>query len=322
MAIRTMAFLAITSCLSFQAMAQTTLYWTGTRNNDMWSTSPGHKNWSLNDPFAGPAQPFATGDNVVFSQSAITAMEGFATINGPFTAGSVQITNDSGLFTFAGTALTASSFSVNGGGNINITNTSTNVTGSFDVSNGSEATLTGTLSAGSISATGSFTQGAGATQGNTDGSGTIILGADSRIADATPITLGGGTLRTNGFDEGTSTTAGLGALTLTANSILDFSSTGGLLHFSGFIPGTSTLQIWNWDSSDQLYFSPQLDEAQLAQIVFYSDNGLSLLGNAGIGSSGIVPVPEPGTIFGAIALVGLVSWRERRRIGAVLQSLR
>lgn len=59
----------------------------------------------------------------------------------------------------------------------------------------------------------------------------------------------------------------------------------------------------------------------LAQINFYSGgNGSVLVGNGSEISFGtpansfeVVPVPEPGTIFGGLALLGLVGWRERRR---------
>ena len=60
----------------------------------------------------------------------------------------------------------------------------------------------------------------------------------------------------------------------------------------------------------------------LGSISFYNDAG-GLIGTGkevsfgnGTYSFEVVPVPEPTTIFGALALVGLVGYRERRRLKA------
>ena len=58
--------------------------------------------------------------------------------------------------------------------------------------------------------------------------------------------------------------------------------------------------------------------------IFFSDAGSTALGSqAGQisfgGNQELVPVPEPTTIFGALALLGLVGYRERRRLGALLR---
>src|SRR5207237_378854 len=138
---------------------------------------------------------------------------------------------------------------------------------------------------------------------------------------APTMSLGGGTFDTGG------TSQTLGALTMTASSIIDLASGASILAFANTSASswTGSLSIYNWSGTpftgggtDQLYFgntSSGLTGAQLNQISFYSDAGNSLFGGgAAILSSGeVVPIPEPSTWLAAALAVGVIGHSQRRR---------
>jgi fibronectin-binding autotransporter adhesin len=169
--------------------------------------------------------------------------------------------------------------------------------------------------------------------------GTLLLsGASERVNDAANVTLGsGGRL---GFAPGqNSLTETLGSLVLAADSTLDFGTgNGNSFIFNGLTLGGFTLSIYNWSGTpyaigqnddgsdltqDRLRFASALGlgDPDLASINFYSGAGTGFLGSGAeiaFNSPGIeiVPVPEPSStaLLGALALVGLIGWRERRRL--------
>ncbi len=159
--------------------------------------------------------------------------------------------------------------------------------------------------------------------------GTLLLGDSERLNDNAVLTLSGGTLNLAGRSET------LGALTLSASSIIDFDSvtlTGGtdsVLLFStapNWTAGT-TLSLLNVGAKgvDRILFGSSLTQAQLDQISF---NGLgtgqsqvSFNGGTYYELRGVPPVPEPSTIATGAALLALLGWRERRRLKATLGSL-
>jgi hypothetical protein len=182
--------------------------------------------------------------------------------------------------------------------------------------------------------------------------GTLLLAqsgataSTDRINDNATVGLSGGTFDTGGLNEGpmdgaTGSSAAMGQLTLSVNSTIDF-STGSTSHGSNLLFASlnstigNTISIEDWTgtvgtdngsaSNDRILFitDPGLTDAQLASSQFYNDSG-SLVGSGGTeinfnGYTEIVAlsaVPEPTTIFGALALLGLVGFRERRR-GATL----
>ena len=165
-------------------------------------------------------------------------------------------------------------------------------------------------------------------------SGTLLLGAGEQIADTTNLTLNGGTFSMAGLTGATET---LGALTLSANSTIDFGSgNSDTLRFSSLNLAGFSLSIKGWTGSyysasettdhgpstqDRLLFSSDAATGNsLGAISFYSDAG-NLIGTAkevSYGSGGaysfeVVPVPEPATWMAGAALLGLVGYRERRR---------
>lgn len=165
-------------------------------------------------------------------------------------------------------------------------------------------------------------------------SGTLLMSANNQVNLATtpPITLAGGKIDAGGFSQGNSSTQiGLGAVSLTSNSIIDLTATS-LLHFANSSANTwtGTVSIYNWsgtpllgNGTEEILFGTNalsLTVAQLGQINFYSDSGSTFLGNAifapdldGEIIPFMTPVPEPSTWAAAALALGAVLWTTRRR---------
>ena len=147
--------------------------------------------------------------------------------------------------------------------------------------------------------------------GLTVAGGTVTLAGSGgdQIYNAAPVTLAGGTFNTAGLSEGSvsggAPVQGVGALTLTATSVLDLGTGASVIAFanssaSAWASG-ATLSVWNWSGQesgggvDAVFFGAGgsgSTSAQLGQIAFYSDSGTTFLGSAVILSNGeIVPVP-------------------------------
>lgn len=275
----------VLSVCTVQAAPANNLIWNGTGTNNTWVTGGSATPW-LNGT---TPDKFQNGDNVTFQFK--DNLNTSITVSGTLTPGTVTIT---------------SSYSFTGG--------TINASGAVNISGGT-TTLNSTLSSSSTTGI------------QVNNGGTLLLGASNLIGTSTAqtnITLSGGTFKTGGFSEGNASTAGLGTLTLTETSILDFSSTTESLHFTSLssFPSNTSLKIYNWDGTNQLFFdnASTLTSTQLSQIIFYSDAGNTQIGTAGGGLGGsMTPVPEPSTIIAGIGLVGFLGWRERRRIGALLK---
>jgi autotransporter-associated beta strand protein len=177
--------------------------------------------------------------------------------------------------------------------------------------------------------------------------GTLLLGASNQIGASANVTVGsGGFFKTGGFSEGTAAagqSAQAGMLSLNAGSTVDFAAgaNGSSLLFSDFnyTPG-SAVNIRGWSgaanlddgtaNNDRLLFlnDPGLSDAQLGAIQFFDDSQSPLgSGARQISFNGytelvpLVVIPEPTTIFGALALVGVAGIRERRRFRTALSQL-
>jgi MYXO-CTERM domain-containing protein len=191
----------------------------------------------------------------------------------------------------------------------NLADTISRLSGAGTVDFGSAGTGQLRLDSGTSTFAGSFV-----------GSGELIIGAGATLtlgANFTntnlKITLDGGTLNLAGY----SLTAG--ALSITGNSTVDFSSGGGsvlAVDSLGFASGSLQLSAQNWaDASD--YFFSQTGYAQgsapLNQVEFQGWSTADTKWQAY--DSQITPVPEPAT-YGAWLLAGLGAvglWRRHRR---------
>ena len=155
--------------------------------------------------------------------------------------------------------------------------------------------------------------------------GNLTLGASNQINDAAPVTLGGGTLSTGGFSEGTASSAGAGALNLTAaGSTIDFGTGAtGTLAFAIFNPGGNSLTIDNWTgtpgaigdaTTDQLLFATD-PTPNLSSFNFtgYQSGGLAFLLSSGFYevTPDFSPVPEmnPAVASAFCALFGVLIHR-------------
>jgi hypothetical protein len=159
----------------------------------------------------------------------------------------------------------------------------------------------------------------GATNNRINDNAELILNAHGVVTVA---------LQTNGLSEHglTNNTAGIGAVTLQSNSIIDLGTGASVIAFasSSAKTWTGTLSIYNWSGTtltghgtDQVYFGNNvtgLTPLQLSQINFYSDAGVTFIGTGSwsLGLDGevvptLVPIPEPGTWIGAALALAFVT---------------
>ena len=287
----------------------------------------------------------SVGGNPTISGSNALTLNGTLTNSGnsrTLTVNNSALTTIGGSVYLSESAGTGRTLTINGSGNTTISGAISNFNGS-GTAGGLTYAGTGTLS---LSGTGTYTGAtlvsngtltAGATDAlkTTSGitvntGGTLLLsGLDNRIGDAVPLTLGGGTFHTGGLSET------LGTLTLSANSIIDFGNGTSTLTFadsSGATwAGSFRLSIYNWGGNtltgggtDQLRFlSNGLSSTQLARIDFYSGSTAetklsitpSFFANGFVGGAGeVTPVPEPSSVATVMGLLGLIGWRERRKM--------
>jgi len=161
--------------------------------------------------------------------------------------------------------------------------------------------------------------------------GTLLFSASDAINHSATVTMAAGsTISMGSLSNATQT---MGALTLnsTGTSVIDFGSGNtNTLDFASLTNAsaltTGVLNIYDYTGSDNLLFgtNPSLNSTELGDIVFYSGGaGSTEIGTAAeiafssspfAGSTGIVPVPEPSTIFWPVCLLGFLGWGNRRRI--------
>jgi len=245
-------------------------------------------------------------------------------------SGTINITN-AGTITGSGFNLTltgsgdGSISSIIGTGSGTLTKSGS---GTWTLSGANTFTGSTTINGGSLILAASGSGALGSTSSITINSGgTLLLGASNQINNSAPMTLAGGTFAKGNFSEGSTSTAGVGALTLTATgSHLDFGTgTVGTLTFASFSPGTNILIIDNWTGTANTIGSASTD-----RLVFNSDQSSNLSDfwftgyapgasefSLGGGYYEIAPtvVPEPSTCAGAALALGIIAFHCRRRKG-------
>jgi fibronectin-binding autotransporter adhesin len=201
---------------------------------------------------------------------------------------------------------------------------------------GSTAVNAGTLTASAVAAGQAL---GGTSSVSVNGAGSMLsLGASDEINNNAPFTLNSGTLNTAGFSEGSfdgfgAGVAGVGALTLAADSTIDLDGGSSVLAFADSSGATwtgTTLNIYNWSGTpdvgggaDRVFFGSDangLDAGKVATLKFYSDAGVTLIGDAAptiLSTGEVVPtfaeVPEPtGIAVVAIGAIGTLARRRRR----------
>ncbi len=146
--------------------------------------------------------------------------------------------------------------------------------------------------------------------------GSILLGANNVLPDTAALSLSTGTkLSTGGYSDTT------GALAVNGAAIIDLGTGNSVLTFNSISAWADMLSVWNYTGApwtaggtDQLRFNNPVN-INLANVTFYSDNGVTPIGTGGGGLIGneLVPVPEPKAILAGLCLLGLACWRDRRR---------
>ena len=205
-----------------------------------------------------------------------------------------------------------------------------------------ELTGNNTFSGGTTISAGTLVANAANAMQNTSGvtitaGGTLLLNASGAVNSTATLALSGGNLTMKQSGTGVSDT--LGAVTLTANSTIDFGAidqgSNNILTLgsvSSWTTGT-ILSIWNWTGTprtdggtDRLMVSSTdgWTTTNLGSINFYTGNGTGLIGGGGgmFSGSEIVAVPESGTIVTGLALLAFVAWKERRRFASLVRAAR
>ncbi len=273
------------------------------------------------------------GTVLVNSASSLGAASGALTING----GTLQVgtgfistraialgSATSSIAVNSGQTLTSNGV-VSGSGTLNKDGTGTLILGN------SANTYTGAtiINAGSLTVLGPNNGLATTSAVVVNSGGTLLLGASDQISNTRAIELAGGTIAKGNFSEGSASTAGFGALTLTDDSFLNFGTgTVGVLTFASLDLTTdlNTLTVLNWTgtantlgsgATDRLIFNASQSAANLANINFAGfGNGATQFALAG-GYYEVVPVtpvPEPGTYAAGLLIFAALLWSQRRRL--------
>jgi autotransporter-associated beta strand protein len=278
---------------------------------------------TLNANTAG-ALPTSTLSAVTINGSstlALGASQSVASLSG--TSGA-SVNLNANTLTINGSSTTTYSGGISGTGNLVKTGSGTQILAGATTFNGTTTVNSGTLKADAANAL------ANTSQVVLNNGGSFLVTAENAVNDNAAIHLNGGRMAMSGnFNET------VGALTLSANSTLDFSGFVGTLRFGSIASWAAgaNLAIWNWsgrteygtnygtypNNSNLVFTNNSTLSTNLANISFYSDSGTTSIGSGferGFtgGGTEIIAVPETETCFYAVALLaGVVVQYLRRR---------
>ena len=261
------------------------------------------------------------------SSGALRNLSGANSLTGAITlSGATTIGSDAGTLTLSGGISGTQNLTFTGAGNTTISGAIATSTGTLTKNGSGTTTLnaantyTGTTTVNSGTLTAATANALGNSTVIDVNGGSFLVTAENAVNDNAAINLNGGRMAVSGtFNEN------VGLLTLSANSVIDFSAFVGTLRFSGvssWAP-SANLAIWNW--SGTTYWGTQVNNyatpsnlvfsnnstltSNLANISFYSDSGNSFVGSgfevSGFsgGGSQIIAVPEPETYLTGILLI-------------------
>lgn len=317
----------------------------GSGNNATGGTTVGNGTITVNSAsrLGTGALTFAqTGTN----NTAVTLNNAAQTVAGLSSAFAATTGTQTQTLTLNGTALTVNQSTNTTFGTGAVSTLTSTITGSGSLTKSGAGTLalTGTnsfigattINAGTLQASvGALVSTSGVT---VNSGGTLLLAGNGRhLGNATGVTLNGGTLNTGGFSEPSASAGGsnIGALTLTANSVIDFGmGASSILEFGGVGMHTAgtALQIINWDgtpliggSGDRLLFlGSATDFASAynqADVSFNGATGYVVVPSTLDGYyevTGIVPVPEPTTVLAGLLALGTLGYSQRHRVRGFL----
>ncbi|NBZ95173.1 MAG: hypothetical protein EBR40_01870 [Proteobacteria bacterium] len=158
---------------------------------------------------------------------------------------------------------------------------------------------------------------------------TFLLGASDRVTNTAKLTLNGGTLSMGGNGSTRAGSQTFNSLTLTGNSVIDFSSLSGTssIIFGSMAMGSYTLKIYNYDLSSGTHLYDTLSRTgtdsglKLGNIRFYSGlNDVGFLGTGNLLAGEIVPVPEPSVIVTAALILGWFLFSQRKLLGGWIRN--
>jgi autotransporter-associated beta strand protein len=237
-------------------------------------------------------------------------------------SGATTIASDAGTLTLGGGISGAQNLTLAGAGNTTISGGIATSTGSLTKNGTGTTTLSAatTYSGATIINSGTLVAAASNALGNTsqivaNEGGSLLVTANGSVNDAVAVTLSGGSLAFSGTLNET-----FGALTLSANSTLDFGTESVVAIFSSLVTNGFTLSVYNWtgttlanggtgNNTDQFYVNSAVGNSDLSRISFYSDlmqnsfmgNGFQIM--SGDFAKQIIPVPEPETNAAVMLLI-------------------